>query len=80
MMEVLFYIAAAVALGATVLALTRSNAAHALIFLIVSLLAVAVVFLAFSAILLTSIRVCRLRLMPPHHYQSRGSNPPVLRL
>ena len=49
MMEVLFYIAALVALSATVLALTRANAAHALIFLIVSLLAVAVIFFLLGA-------------------------------
>jgi NADH-quinone oxidoreductase subunit J len=44
MMELLFYVAATIALLATGLALTRANAAHALIYLIVSLLAVAVVF------------------------------------
>ena len=49
MMEMLFYIAAAVALLATVLALSRANAAHALIYLIVSLLAVAVVFFLMGA-------------------------------
>ena len=45
----LFYIASAVALFATVFALTRSNAAHALIYLIVSLLAVAVIFFLLGA-------------------------------
>jgi len=49
MMEVLFYIAAAVALLSTLLALSRSNAAHALIYLIVSLLAVAVIFFLMGA-------------------------------
>lgn len=49
MMESLFYIAAAIALAATLLALSRSNAAHALIYLIVSLLAVAVVFFLMGA-------------------------------
>jgi NADH-quinone oxidoreductase subunit J len=49
MMEVLFYLAATVALLATGLALTRANAAHALIYLIVSLLAVAVVFFLMGA-------------------------------
>jgi NADH-quinone oxidoreductase subunit J len=49
MMEVLFYIAAVVALSATMLALTRANAAHALIYLIVSLLAVAVLFFLMGA-------------------------------
>jgi NADH-quinone oxidoreductase subunit J len=49
MAYILFYMAAAVALGATVAALTRSNAAHALIYLIVSLLAVAVIFFLLGA-------------------------------
>jgi NADH-quinone oxidoreductase subunit J len=46
---ILFYIAAAVALFATVFALTRSSATHALIYLIVSLLAVAVIFFLIGA-------------------------------
>ena len=46
---VFFYIAAAVALFATVMAMTRANAAHALIYLIVSLLAVAVIFYLIGA-------------------------------
>ena len=45
----LFYIAAAVALLATIFAMTRTNAAHALIYLIVSLLAVAVIFFLLGA-------------------------------
>ncbi len=49
MMEGLFYLAGAVAFLATVLALSRSNAAHALIYLIVSLLAVAVLFFLMGA-------------------------------
>lgn len=49
MMAILFYLAAAIALSSTLLALTRSNAAHALIFLIVSLLAVAVIFFLLGA-------------------------------
>ncbi len=49
MMELLFYVAATIALLATGLALTRTNAAHALIYLIVSLLAVAVVFFLVGA-------------------------------
>ncbi len=49
MMESLFYIASIIALSATILALTRSNAAHALIYLIVSLLAVAVLFFLMGA-------------------------------
>ncbi|MFT5484948.1 MAG: NADH-quinone oxidoreductase subunit J [Halieaceae bacterium] len=49
MMAVLFYLAAAIALASTVLALTRSNATHALIYLIISLLAVAVIFFLLGA-------------------------------
>ena len=49
MMESLFYGASAIALLATVAALTRANAAHALIYLIVSLLAVAVLFFLMGA-------------------------------
>ncbi len=49
MISILFYIAASIAIIATVLALTRSNASHALIYLIVSLLAVAVVFFLLGA-------------------------------
>ena len=49
MMSVLFYSAAVIALAATGLALTRANAAHALIYLIVSLLAIAVTFFLMGA-------------------------------
>jgi NADH-quinone oxidoreductase subunit J len=49
MMAILFYIAAVIALAATGLALTRANATHALIYLIVSLLAVAVTFFLMGA-------------------------------
>lgn len=49
MIEILFYIAAVVALSATMLALTRVNATHALIYLIISLLAVAVIFFLLGA-------------------------------
>lgn len=45
----LFYIAGAVALLATIFAMTRTSAAHALIYLIVSLLAVAVIFFLLGA-------------------------------
>lgn len=49
MIDALFYLAGAVAFIATVLALSRSNAAHALIYLIVSLLAIAVLFFLMGA-------------------------------
>ncbi len=48
-MLVLFYVAGAVAVAATVLAITRLDAVHALLYLIVSLLAVAVDFFVLGA-------------------------------
>jgi len=50
MLEItLFYAAATIALIATVMAMTRANAIHALIYLIVSLLAIAVIFFLIGA-------------------------------
>ena len=48
-MTVVFYLSAAVAVAATVMVITRLNAVHALLYLIVSLLAVALVFFALGA-------------------------------
>ena len=48
-MEALFYISAVVAVAATTLALSRRDAVHGLLYLIVSLLAVALVFFALGA-------------------------------
>jgi NADH-quinone oxidoreductase subunit J len=48
-MEIVFYIAGAVAVASTVLMLTRLNTVHALLYLIVSLLAVAIVFYTLGA-------------------------------
>jgi NADH-quinone oxidoreductase subunit J len=45
----LFYISAAVAIAATIMMVTRLNAVHALLYLIVSLLAVAVIFFLIGA-------------------------------
>ncbi len=45
----LFYIAAAVSLISTIVVITRSNASHALIYLIVSLLSIAVIFYLLGA-------------------------------
>ncbi len=45
----LFYLAAAVSLVATLLVVTRTNASHALIYLIVSLLSIAVIFFLLGA-------------------------------
>jgi NADH-quinone oxidoreductase subunit J len=48
-MQIVFYISAAIAIAATLLMLTRLNAVHALLYLVVSLLAVAVVFYTLGA-------------------------------
>jgi len=48
-METVFYIAAAVAIFATVMTITRLNAVHALLYLVVSLVAVGVVFFTLGA-------------------------------
>jgi len=56
-MEVVFYIAAMVAITSTVLAITRLNAVHALLYLIVSLLSVAVVFYVIGAPFVAALEV-----------------------
>ena len=56
-MEAIFYIAGAVAIISTVLMLTRMNAVHALLYLIVSLLAVAVVFYVVGAPFVAALEV-----------------------
>ena len=48
-MNTVFWIASIVAIGSTVMVITRSNAIHALLYLIVSLLAAAVIFLVLGA-------------------------------
>jgi NADH-quinone oxidoreductase subunit J len=56
-MNYLFYISAFIAVIATVLVITRANAVHALLYLIVSLLAVALVFLALGAPFVAALEV-----------------------
>lgn len=56
-MQIAFYIAAAVAIYATAAAITRLNAVHALLYLIVSLLAVAVVFYTLGAPFVAALEV-----------------------
>lgn len=56
-MAVLFYVAGAVAIVATLLMLTRLNPVHALLYLIVSLLAVAVVFFTIGAPFMAALEV-----------------------
>lgn len=57
MMMAIFYIAAVVAILATLLAITRLNPFHALLYLIVSLMAVAVVFYTLGAPFLAALEV-----------------------
>ncbi len=56
-MTAVFYISACVAVVATALVITRSNAIHALLYLIVSLLAVAIVFFSLGAPLIAAFEV-----------------------
>jgi NADH-quinone oxidoreductase subunit J len=56
-METLFFVAAIVAVVATALAITRLNPVHALLYLIVSLLAVSVVFYTVGAPFLAALEV-----------------------
>ena len=56
-METAFYIAGAVAIISTVLTITRLNAVHALLYLMVSLLAVAVAFYTMGAPLVAALEV-----------------------
>lgn len=56
-MTIAFYIAAAVAVAATMMVITRSNAIHALLYLVVSLLAVSVVFYVIGAPFVAALEV-----------------------
>jgi NADH-quinone oxidoreductase subunit J len=56
-MQVVFYISGAIAILATVLMLTRLNAVHALLYLVVSLLAIAIVFYVLGAALAAALEV-----------------------
>jgi len=56
-MQIVFYLAAIVAILSTILAVTRSNAVHALLYLIVSFLASAVVFFVLGAHFVAALEV-----------------------
>ncbi len=56
-MDIVFYLASAVAIVATVFVITRTNAVHALLYLIMSLLAVAVVFFTLGAPFIAALEV-----------------------
>ena len=56
-MNAVFFVSAAVAVLATLLVITRSNAVHALLYLVVSFLAVAVMFFVLGAPLVAALEV-----------------------
>ncbi len=56
-MATVFYVSSAVALLATMLVITRRNVVHALLYLVVSLLAVALVFLSLGAPFVAALQV-----------------------
>ena len=56
-MNIIFYIASLVALVATVMVVTRKNAIHALLYLVVSLLAVSVIFFISGAPFVAALEV-----------------------
>jgi NADH-quinone oxidoreductase subunit J len=56
-MDAAFYIAAAMAIISTVMAITRLNAVHALLYLIVSLLSVALIFFLLGAPFIAALEV-----------------------
>lgn len=56
-MTIVFYISAVIAIFATVMAITRFNAVHALLYVIVSLLAIAVIFFTLGAPFIAALEV-----------------------
>jgi NADH-quinone oxidoreductase subunit J len=56
-MTAIFYIAAAIALISTVLVITRTNAVHALLYLVVSFLAISVIFYILGAPFIAALEV-----------------------
>ena len=56
-MEIMFYIAAIIAIFSTVMVITRLNAVHALLYLVVSLLSVALIFFLLGAPFIAALEV-----------------------
>jgi len=56
-MQIIFYIAAIIAIFSTVMVITRLNAVHALLYLIVSLLSVAVIFFLLGAPFIAALEI-----------------------
>ena len=56
-MDIAFYLAAAVAVVSTVMVITRTNAVHALLYMVLSLLSVAVIFYTLGAPFIAALEV-----------------------
>lgn len=56
-MEIVFYVAAIIAIASTIMAITRLNPVHALLYLILSLLSVAIIFYVFGAPFVAALEV-----------------------
>lgn len=56
-MDIIFYIASFIAIASTLMVITRKNAVHALLYLIVSLLSVAVIFFVLGAHFVAALEV-----------------------
>ena len=56
-MNMLFYLSSAIAVGAAFMAVTRRNAFHALLYVVVSLLAVAMVFFSLMALFAAALEI-----------------------
>ncbi len=56
-MNIIFYISAVIAVVSTILVITRTNAVHALLYLVVSLLSIAVVFYTLGAPFIAALEV-----------------------
>jgi len=55
--NLVFYVSSAIAIISTVLAISRTNAVHALLFLVVSLLSIALIFLSLGAPFIAALEV-----------------------
>ena len=56
-MELIFYIASAIAVGSTIMVITRYNLIHALLYLVVSFLAIAIIFFLLGAPFMAALEV-----------------------
>ena len=63
-MNVVFYLSSALAIFATIMVITRLNVMHALLYLIVSLLSVAVIFYTLGAPFIAALEVIVYVVMP----------------